>query len=114
MIKSHEKVLAYLLKKDSNTNEVRLSSSEYNELEMDEKEFIRALYFLQEGQYIRIIKISPHKNLSMGCQLALCENGAEYFEKKGKTSGKHIQTCSILDTIDYINYCIGYGCIEIR
>ena len=37
MIKSHEKVLAYLLKKDSNTNEVRLSSSEYNELEMDEK-----------------------------------------------------------------------------
>lgn len=90
MTKQQEKVLKHLLKKESFTNEVKVNAKEYDILGITEKEFVKALYYLEEGQYVRIIKISPHKNLSAGSVIAICERGADYFEKKKDNQRRHI------------------------
>lgn len=86
MVKSHENVLKYLIKKekDSKTNKLYVSKNDCENMKVDERTVVKALYYLQESNYITINKISPHDDLSISCLISLKESALDYIENKGK------------------------------
>ena len=65
MIKSHENVLKYLIKKekDSKTNKLYVSKNDCENMNIDEKTVVKALYYLQESNYITIKRRVTNENV---------------------------------------------------
>lgn len=82
MTKQYFILLKHLLDMDSKTNEVNVSRDDCEIFHMTEQEVVRGLFYLAEGEYIRIVRMSPHKDLSTFCTVAIKEKGLDYEENQ--------------------------------
>lgn len=91
---NEEKVLKFLIKKyqNSTTTKVVIDKSDLPELNLNEKDVVRAIYTLEADQKLVINTISPRKNLSASCTLTLTSLGIYHFENKSEARNeKHFQ-----------------------
>lgn len=79
---NEEKVLKFLIKKyqNSTTTKVVIDKSDLPELNLNEKDVVRAIYTLEADQKLVINTISPRKNLSAPCTVTLTSLGIYHFD----------------------------------
>lgn len=91
---NEEKLLQYLINEyqNSKTNKVGIYQSALSEIDMDEKDIIRAIYTLEADQKLVINTKSQQENLGMPWRVTLTSSGIYYFDNiKEKQKEKRSQ-----------------------
>lgn len=91
---NEEKLLQYLINEyqNSTTNKVCIYQSGISEIDMTEKDTIRAIYTLEADQKLIINTKSQQENLGMPWRVTLTSSGIYHFaNKKEKQKEKHSQ-----------------------
>lgn len=88
MTKQNAKILRFIVNKESKTNQIYLCREDCKKIGMEEKDVVKGLFYLQEGNYIKMVKLSPQINLSIPCVIDICERGLDYEEQRAEERKK--------------------------
>lgn len=83
---NEEKLLQYLINKyqNSTTTKISIDKSNLSEINLNEKDVVRAFYTLEADQKLVINMMSPQENLSAPCRITLTSSGIYHFGNKSE------------------------------